>query len=488
VVAIPAAEQAALEAMGRTAVNAFRDQGSWVHRRVETLTFPTPADLVSWRKVSVDFTVPALLPTDLGRARLPPDFTPPPGGPTRYYVPISQLKRWPPILRLDLKSARGESLPLLTAQQNGYADYGLLAGTAEQVAGCSEEHCPDVYAALHDIAGHSGRPRAKKALHGLIRPDAPDEYLDEVRRRLRSDRFFLDLASLLLENTILWFPATGAPGRREIVKFAYAEPVQREPIGLRASLGVQVLNFQFEAPHVGSVTSYHFNVRAPEPLQTTDAQVLVLQQPIAFPPDPPPGGPEVVASCAASENLKEEGGLALEAYVAGREAHAYVSGHRGNCAGEVWVSLLVEKSGMIRGAAITACAIFGLLLTYRLNLSVLLTHPEASVAVLLIAPTVLAYLLVQPSQHVLALQFLKTLRALVLMVGALPMIGAASIVVSSEFPCYGMRLAWTILSAAGGILALLLIGSALLPVRGARCPLSTDADDIKKTTKGGSGE
>jgi hypothetical protein len=114
--------------VGGSALDAFLRQAEWIHRRVERVTFPARNEPIIRRTVTIDFTIPdALRPTDPKLDGATSDGL--------FYVPLSVLRKWPPVLQLDLRNEQDEPIPLLTRSQNGIADKALLVALAQKVAG-----------------------------------------------------------------------------------------------------------------------------------------------------------------------------------------------------------------------------------------------------------------------------------------------------------------------------------------------------------------
>ena len=115
-----------LERVGQSAAVVLRREATWIHRRVETLGFPLPDTPTVRRRISIDFSIPpGLAPIDPGTGQRPP----------RFYVPLSILRKWPPLDRLDLFGEDGRSIPFLTGQQNRELDGIVLGQMATDLAG-----------------------------------------------------------------------------------------------------------------------------------------------------------------------------------------------------------------------------------------------------------------------------------------------------------------------------------------------------------------
>ena len=163
-----------LERAGRAAAGALARQGDWIHRRVEKISFPSPEEPIYRRHVSVDFTIPEkLIPVQ------------PTAAPGRYYVPLSLVLKWPPLLRLDLRDALGNPVPFLTGEQNAVLDRSVLVALAENAVGAPLPN--DIVRAIEAITKDS--KAAEDALRTLL-PSAIDartlNQLDSARQDRKS--------------------------------------------------------------------------------------------------------------------------------------------------------------------------------------------------------------------------------------------------------------------------------------------------------------
>ena len=220
------------------------------------------------RRVSIDFNIPPLqlLQPVAGRK-----------GATRYYLPLSVLKKWPPPRHLDLRDGSSQPLPLLTREQNGIADAALLIQLAAHVLKVDRPDLdPYLSRQLERIA--QGRPSISEQVWNELFEYAPEDQsatFDAQRAILRENDYFLNVAGGLVDSTILWLRTIGEPRSRHIVKFAFDAPVDlRHASGFKpAALGWQPLNFALEVPHIGTSGSYHLQFRAPAPVRVTDARL-----------------------------------------------------------------------------------------------------------------------------------------------------------------------------------------------------------------------
>src|SRR4051794_436160 len=88
----------------------------WIHRRVESISFTER--LTVQRRISVDFTIKEQFsPFIAGRDSEHPSL---------YFLPIALLRKWPPLMQLDLRTAEGDPIPLLTTGKNREIDAAVL--------------------------------------------------------------------------------------------------------------------------------------------------------------------------------------------------------------------------------------------------------------------------------------------------------------------------------------------------------------------------
>ncbi len=416
-----------LVAAGESAAGAVAARPRWIHRRVEQITFPLPSERMYRRDVSIDFTIPDVAPINARE-------------PHRYYVPLSLLERWPPILRLDLRDSEGRPIPLLTSDQNAIADAALLRALARRaLARAGLEMDEELAETMDRLAGRRSSPRQRPAredvLRGTLLGLIPREILgtrSAAQEALAADHVFLELAGAMPRSTVLWLRVEGCPGDREVVKISYDAPFRnRVDPWSRQGFAMEPLTVDFAAPHLGGSGSYHLAVTVPAPLLVSDAALLIRQ------PRTAEGRPAVltpVTGCTSGQGSEEfasaEGPLTLYAHSEARDARFYVSGPRTDSLGEVRISTVVARSGLIRPGAMAGIAITALLALVTLRLGSSLEDREAVVTTLLIAPALLAYLVVRPADHAVVGQYVAALRRVLVLLGILPLGAAAALAVA----------------------------------------------------------
>jgi hypothetical protein len=454
-----------LLAVGRAAAPALRTQHEWIHRRVESISFPLAQSAIARRRISIDFTVP---PTDAI-----PDGT----SVRRHYVPLSILRKWPPMLRIDLRDGAGTPIPLLTAEQNAVVDGEVLVTMAQAIA-ADRLGSPDLGELEPLLRRVAEEPQhaASHALREVLPPRAkmPDDKLDALRHALRCDDAFVRIAGGLTSHTILWFRVQSEPGAREIAKFAYdvefgVDLSWWEP----PAFGLRPVTARYHSPHLGGWSSYHLLVEAPTPLRVIDTRLQLTPRPTVDSAVGPVHDPDIVATCCASrDTLRQKNRTLFSAVGAGR-ARFYVTGDRDGLEGDALVSMAVEKRGYVRGAAIAGATTAALISLFAVFLDEAASRREAAVAMLVFGPALLSYLLVRPSEHVLAASLLRGSRRVLLVIGGLPLASAAALIVergeADALTCWF----FVALAVLAWMLSLPLIIAAAPPGRRQRRPLSS---------------
>jgi hypothetical protein len=186
---------------------------------------------------------------------------------------------------------------------------------------------------------------------------------------------------------------------------------------------------------------------------------------------------KVVTYCTAIQRHRvetlPEGDVELYSEPSGRSAlfYFYASGPRTGAAGAVKIAVLPSKS-FARSAAAAAFLVALLLWTFAIHMTQVMSNSNPAVAVLLVVPAILAYVLVRPQQHVLAVHFLQSLRVALILVASLPLLGAIAAIYNGLKVTSGLVTAFWVLAIMGSVLALPLLVAALWPVGRFRQPLS----------------
>jgi hypothetical protein len=217
------------------------DEASWVHRRVDSVSFVGRRGIC--RQMSVDFTLPrAVRETLRGLPEKP--------------VPLAMMRR-EPLIDFDLLDESAGAIPLWTRQACDRLTFDVLR----------------VACGVFDV---DLRGREGELLWPVAggRQGAADDFLTAVgRERVSGDPLSWLVAAL--EST---FPLVASVPRslsgRRVLKFRYeyVDPRGGAGAGLLAQLGLRPSAVLFRMAAVGRSDAYHFELRAPEDLMIVDAR------------------------------------------------------------------------------------------------------------------------------------------------------------------------------------------------------------------------
>jgi hypothetical protein len=339
----------------------------------------------------------------------------------------------------------------------------------------------------------------------------------------------VDLAARLGDSSILWVAVQGTPGTDRIVKFSYLGPYgesmpqlpeeTREPGGgiarpgriLRLWKGLSIRcswrrrTLIIPLPHAGRQVRFHLDVRAPE-----GGVELLEAEAMAFPPataDHGDGGASVrsvaslakrysgldfpdelvgpqssgfymdygepipLASTSSASDPRCEGQAETDAEASAeiidRRAHVYL-GASGAPSHRVLlqVKLAATRNGFIQGCMIAALMVASLMWISYFNLTSAALHLEPTVVLLSVVPVVLGYVLVRPDEQALERYHVSGVRAMALLSGAMPIVGALTLVLThrglaknSPPDLAVVRPIWCVLAAVSALTAAGLIVS-----------------------------
>lgn len=450
----------------------LRDR-SWLHRRVHKIMLTSEGFARS--EISIDFTIPDGLPSlrSVGN-----------DGPDVYFVPLIGLRKWPPLGRLDLRDQHGESFPLLTTDKNRAVDAAAL------VAMAPEGELKDVAAAmLAEIPGAPDDQRARPLLESLgtlVATHAKNLARDDAE----AWRQTLVAAAALASNHILWARITGRAGERLVVKVCFEIAITPD-IGLRrrvfSSLSWAPLRVRTTVHDMGAGTSYHMQIEPPAALEIHRARLSLsssadaVTQPLAAP------GPvrrlarwrglfwglkntiavrwsSHGATHAARVKTQEAERPVVGATYAlqgERRAHLYVHGERARV-GVAEVDLASVRRGLRPAAALLGVTMTALLGTMSAIAEGAVHNVDATVAALVIAPALLAFVVVRPSEQI-AQARLTGVQLLGATAAGLPVLAALALL-SFEQPDAGtIRPCWVALTIVCATITVMLMMSWLLP-------------------------
>ena len=345
---------------------------AWVHRRVEQFEFCS--QLVVRRRGSVDFT-PG--PID--------------GGPVPTHVPIALLEKGL-LSAFDLRNEAGDSVPLLTREENAALSTAHMLRIAAEV---TDEPIPaDLADLCWDIA--QGQPdEANDAIAEIATSLEPAQ----MREKLVASARFRSATETYANNFPLIIRVDGE--KRRVIKFAYNETVEGEPTP-RSKLGIDPVKVWFTVAELGDAASRHFEFMKSDGLDIFDVHLV---------------GESPDGTYVASERTVE-----------GDEAHLAVGNVQHGTPGVIRVKLRASRIGLLVGAPWLALLSALALSAAWFALPQLAGEDSASAASFLLAvPAALSAFLGTRRPHPLEGELLKGPRALVFVSGAAAFVGAAAL-------------------------------------------------------------
>ncbi len=434
---VPIITQLGVAAVGKGIFWMLNSGHEWVHRRSETVEFHDRKTVT--RTVTAEFTLPDVIPT----LRLA-------SGPVRL-VPVTLMDKHN-LVHFELRDECGSAVPVLTAEENTVVGTAALVAAAADALSCAPQDVPEeLRLQLRGIAGGTRQQR----LACLAQREHWDARLE------RAQAF-----SLMVDRLAASFPVLvllrAEPGDRRILRFCYDEIVnihELEPdvealrqrwIGPKAAeLAVKVGAFvgwtatavEFSTPSAVDTQSFHFEVKAPDGADITQASLAVGRRSSsrAYRHDWAPGGTPRV--------------------------HLHVSRAASGSSGAARVWLRASRRGWLATACFSAIVTAMVLLLGYLWLQsagpTIHPSPADAAAILVALPGVFATMLARPSEHAMAATLLLGVRAL-LILDALAAFAAAALLVSGLPDGLVIRL-WGVLAIAAGWLAAMVLLSMVFP-------------------------
>ena len=405
----------------------------WIRRRVESVTFLDATSMQ--RRVSVDFSVP--------------DETISPGDPPPV-VPLALLEKRP-LVDFDLQDESGQSLSVLTRQENGFVAWSAMARIAqfeaEDAFGPQKSLPTGLLADLKIVAG-GAPPDAMEALRRL-----GGEEDRALRAVLRDSQFFMSLALSLAGGFLLLTRVSESPGTPRVVKFAYAQELEFPPETrlerFAARMGFSAAEYGFWIPAVGESESYHFEFQAPPGLEVSAAELVVLPQ-----------RPETDTIAEDVDDDAED--FTFEAHpgrVVGPLAHVYVSEVAPEHVGiaRVWVRPPLE--GLLRAGLASTLLATVIFFFFLWDDRIKAVEGSGPAGLLLAVPSLLAAVLVRPGEHRMATNLFSGIRGVTATSGLMAYVGAILIIGKIKDPA--LVNSWRVLAIVSGICFLALVGAAV---------------------------
>lgn len=346
---------------------------TWVHRRVETVSFRD--DRWAVRRVSVDFTVPS----DEGRAF---------GDGDRMLVPLTFLRQRQVLRNFDCRDGAGNALPVLTRAENARVHRDMLLEAAWLALGHLDE---TVVAAVAVQA----RRRATEP------PDLPPEVAG-VAEALGVNPQFNLVNELLRDQFLLLAWMDVCPGERRVAKFCYDDELPFGERGRRrevaAVMGWRNETVEFPARAAAFGQSYHFAVNPPPEviIDSTDLVETVRPDQIGLP----------------------------EPEVWGERGHLVASGLTIGLRTTVRLELAARKDGWLQTAVASAWVTVVLLLAGAWGF--FLDSPSDAAAALVVGlAAFLPAAVARPGEHALAARLLSGVRLMLAVLAALAVVAGA---------------------------------------------------------------
>lgn len=393
----------------------------WIRRRVESIAFVDANSLQ--RRVSIDFEPPTAELT--GVEGLP-------------IMPLALLEKRV-LVNFDARDGDGSPVPVLTRSENSYVAWCILARAAEyevqEHLGPDAELDPDIINDLRAIV-FLDKDDALAALDDF-ESDAADS---DQRGILAESDFFINLASDLAIQFLLLVPTSGRAAERGIIKFSYAQPLERRRgkalARLAGKMGWRPAAFDFAVAGVGQGESYHIEFTVPTGLRASASELVVFL----------PATHEI----PSGEELEDpENRFSRPGVSAGNRVHAYTSRRpaRADAIFSVW--LQPEKTGLLRASVATAFLTTLVLAFFLIDSRLESMSGDSATAILLVVPGLIAAFIVRPGEHRLVSDLVLGVRAQVVLAG-LSAYGAALAIVA-RFEASELRKWWLLLAAIAGM-------------------------------------
>lgn len=430
-----------LRTVSSSGLRLLRHGPSWVHRRVETLTFVDEG--VVKRHLSIDFTLPRNIPP---AAKLT-------DGRAVHYVPIAWLTRRSrrgdgrrrardrTPMHVDVRDEHGAAIPVLTWRDNANVTALMLGDFASELLapyGLAGELKGVLGAALASVPFRAP-PRSTRLTRAILNPASREwptlRASEDARYALSAHDEFRNLLALANGNSAVMVPIVGDARQRRVLKLSYEEALADRHDGLLAPLRASVGSIPWRAevagitfPSLGLEHAYHVQVFVPLNVEMTEAR-LDVGTPLDFMPD-------IFGERRRPGERRSEfvGGFATRAHIH-IETRRDSSSQPGAAtrsdlmSGFLRVGIRGERRGLLTWAPIASFGIALVLFGYWHWLDELLRHSSSAIAFLGLAPGLVAAYLGRPGEHALARNLLLFARVQ-LAIAALLVFAAAGFILA----------------------------------------------------------
>jgi hypothetical protein len=270
---------------------------------------------------------------------------------------------------------------------------------------------------------------------------------DGSRAKLRDDQIFKDLAYAFADHTIVFTIFVGSePPHRSIITLSYEEELQnlhqvwhKE---LRRSLGWKSKVCQVRLNEIGASATYHVEIDVPGELELTAIGLFGERYHIFRGLPTPQRWLQRIKSRLHGQSSdppdaevaplprRDPDGFYVEQVGQQGAGHIYIPRPDGRRVGLAWVKLRARRRGFLVGALFSSVVIFVTLVFYWIEAKSI-AHAgvsDATVAGLLLVPTLLAAYIASPAKHDITARMLTWARAALLANAVLPFVAAAGLI------------------------------------------------------------
>jgi hypothetical protein len=400
------------------------DSSHYLKRHVETLQIKSSS--YARRRLTVDVQLPSDGKLGASGER----------GEYAFWIPVTSLTKRPPRSNIDLRDDRNRAVPLLTRSENNEISLAAALTGAEELL--QRKPSPLLKALLSELIRCDG---IKSEVSLVLAKEA----LKSEGASLESERglAFAESLRVLSGNYSMWVGFHGRPGERRIVKFHYDiefdrqgvlrqrpstrsflifgrqsevthsldledlgdanpySPIRRLAARLASSTGLGAVNVGIESPYIVGSDSYHLQVESPPGVETRDIDLFAT--------------------------VEEEGDV--DRWKRDHGVHLYVNRARlaEEGAGMALLTLRVGRRGFMTLSWLSAVLSATIIWLFDLTARDHVESPEATAAVLLFGPALLAALVVRPGEHPVATKLFSGIRFLVALNGILVVAAAAAV-------------------------------------------------------------
>ncbi len=396
----------------------------YLKRHVETLQIKSST--FARRRLTIDVQLPS--DATLGKSS--------DNGEVEFWIPVTFLAKRPSRSNIDLQDDRGQVVPLLTRSENNEISLAaILAGAEELLPSAPSLLLKALLAETINCDGVNGEIPMALAKEALKAEGADLEG--------EKGRAFAESLRVLSGNYAMWVGFHGRSGERRVVKFHYNVEFDRQRLWrqrptthnflifgrqtevtcklsldergdenpyswirrlaarVASSTGLGAVNIGIQSPYILGSDSYHLQVESPPGVETRDIDLFALL---------------------------EEGADAKK-WARDHGAHLYVSRARfaQDSVRLALLTLRIGRRGFMTLAWLSALLSTTILWLFDLTARSKFESREATAAVLLLGPALLAALVVRPGEHPVATKLFSGIRLLVALNGILVVAAAAAV-------------------------------------------------------------